>query len=73
MPDSTTERDTEGPAERCPVCNGMGQQSRPPWVAGDAETWTTGDTSAYPCPACNATGIVRAARTTQGGRRDAER
>jgi hypothetical protein len=24
----------------CPVCSGSGKVSRPPWVAGDQESWT---------------------------------
>jgi hypothetical protein len=50
---------TTGTPARCPVCNGTGQQSRPPNVAGDVQTWVDDGVRTYPCPACNATGIVR--------------
>lgn len=50
---------TEEPqCARCPVCNGMGQQSRPPFVAGDAQTWVDAGVMTYPCPACAGTGVV---------------
>jgi len=42
---------------KCPVCNGHGTVSRPPWIAGDVSTWT-GNADTYPCKACNGTGIV---------------
>ncbi len=42
----------------CPVCNGQGTVSKPPWIAGDVTEWTSGDTQFYPCKACNGTGIV---------------
>lgn len=31
----------------CPVCNGCGNVSRPPYVPEEMTTWVT-----YPCPAC---------------------
>jgi hypothetical protein len=41
----------------CPVCRGSGKVSRPPWVAGDIDSWTgTGDI--YDCNACKGTGIL---------------
>lgn len=42
----------------CPVCNGHGTVSRPPWVAGDQLTWPVGGTGSYPCRACAGSGIV---------------
>lgn len=42
----------------CPVCNGHGTVSRPPWVAGDAESWAHTDTGPYTCQACKGTGII---------------
>jgi hypothetical protein len=43
----------------CPVCNGAGTVSRPPWVAGDVQAWASVDTgSTYPCKACSGTGIL---------------
>jgi len=43
---------------KCPVCDGHGTVSRPPWVAGDQPEWTTSDTATYPCQACGGTGII---------------
>ena len=42
----------------CPVCNGAGTTAKPPYVAGDQETWDAYDCRLYPCPACKGTGIV---------------
>ena len=42
----------------CPVCNGSGKVSRPPWIAGDVETWPTSSGKLYTCQACNGKGIV---------------
>lgn len=43
----------------CPVCNGAGTVSRPPGIAGDQETWTSGNAfDTYPCRACTGTGII---------------
>ena len=43
---------------RCPVCNGTGLVSRPPYVAGDQETWVASEAGPYPCRACGGTGLV---------------
>ena len=43
----------------CPVCNGHGTVTRPPWVAGDASTWAAaGASDLYPCHACAGKGLV---------------
>jgi hypothetical protein len=43
---------------KCPVCDGSGKVSRPPWVAGDVNTWTSSGTEHYECQACKGTGII---------------
>lgn len=43
---------------KCPVCDGSGKVSRPPWVAGDQLTWDASTAEPYECQACNATGVV---------------
>lgn len=43
---------------KCPVCQGQGTVSRPPFVAGDVPGWTTSGTQQYACRACGGTGIV---------------
>jgi hypothetical protein len=43
---------------RCPVYNGHGTVSRPPWIAGDVDNWTHSDAGPYECRACKASGIV---------------
>jgi len=43
---------------RCPTCNGHGTTIRPPWVAGDQETWSANSTAHYPCRACAGTGVL---------------
>jgi hypothetical protein len=42
----------------CPVCNGSGKVSRPPWVAGDQREWSSTTIAAYPCRACGGTGVL---------------
>jgi RecJ-like exonuclease len=43
---------------KCPVCDGAGLVSRPPWVAGDVQTWTTSSTTSYPCRVCGGGGVI---------------
>lgn len=43
---------------KCPVCDGTGKVSRPPWVAGDVSQWTDSGCSHYACNACSGSGIV---------------
>ena len=42
----------------CPVCNGTGIVSRPPWVAGDQETWESGGATTWLCKACDGKGVL---------------
>lgn len=54
-------REGNDPATRpftCPVCNGHGTVSRPPWVAGDQPSWVDTGTTPYSCPACQGKGLV---------------
>ena len=41
--------------QKCPVCDGTGLVSRPPWVAGDQE-WSTTSIGPWPCKRCNGVG-----------------
>jgi hypothetical protein len=43
---------------KCPVCDGAGQVSRPPWVPGDADNWGGTAIASYKCHACDGTGVV---------------
>jgi len=43
---------------KCPVCDGVGKVSRPPWVAGDVNCWTSSGTESYECQACKGTGVI---------------
>ena len=43
---------------KCPVCEGQGTVSKPPWIAGDVHTWVDCALRTYPCPACGGTGII---------------
>lgn len=53
---------------KCPVCNGQGTVSRPPWTAGDQETWATSSVNIYKCCACDGSGLVsEAAASTRDG------
>ena len=43
---------------KCPVCDGQGTVSKPPWVAGDQQSWASSGTETYPCWACGGTGTM---------------
>jgi DnaJ-class molecular chaperone len=43
---------------KCPVCNGQGTVSKPPYIAGDQASWIASDSRLYPCLACNGTGVI---------------
>lgn len=43
---------------RCPVCTGQGKVNKPPYVAGDQETWVSNSAGPWPCQACNGSGIL---------------
>ena len=43
----------------CPVCQGTGLVSRPPWVAGDQTTWTSSSTGPWPCKPCGGQGLIQ--------------
>lgn len=45
-------------SELCPNCHGQTTVSKPPWVAGDVQTWTIGSTELYPCPTCDGKGFI---------------
>jgi hypothetical protein len=42
----------------CPVCNGAGTVSRPPYIAGDIPSWADSGINVYECKACKGTCIV---------------
>ena len=44
---------------KCPVCNGTGKVSRPPWIAGDVNEWASNSIEFYPCYACRGKGYIK--------------
>jgi len=44
--------------QKCPVCDGTGLVSTPPWVAGDQPVWVDTNAAPYPCKACNGTCLL---------------
>ena len=42
----------------CPTCSGTGKVSRPPWLAGDINSWTDTGTRLYTCQSCMGKGIL---------------
>jgi len=44
--------------QKCPVCDGTGLVSRPPWIAGDQESWVSSTTTPYPCKRCGGIGTI---------------
>lgn len=44
---------------KCPVCNGAGKVSRPPWVAGDVEIYSASNPmELFDCSACDGKGVI---------------
>ena len=43
---------------KCPACDGTGLVSRPPWIAGDVNIYSTDGTGSYSCRACSGSGIL---------------
>ncbi len=44
--------------EMCPVCKGQKTVSKPPYIAGDVDSWTDNGSGPYPCPTCGAKGYL---------------
>ena len=42
----------------CPTCGGHRTVQKPPWVAGDQNSWTSSNTALYPCPSCCGNGVI---------------
>jgi len=53
--------------QKCPVCDGTGLVTRPPWVAGDQPTWTDSQVGPYQCRACHGAGIIEAGSGLEPG------
>lgn len=43
---------------KCPVCDGSGLVSRPPWIAGDQPYFATSSVGPWPCKVCQGAGIL---------------
>lgn len=54
--------------QTCPVCNGQGRVSMPPWIPGDVPTWSASGIETYDCRACGGTGLIRRDVPTAPGR-----
>jgi hypothetical protein len=52
------------PYQLCPKCNGQGQVSKPPYIAGDAYEWTSSSTI-FTCDVCNGGKIIPMLLTQQ--------
>ena len=46
--------------QKCPVCDGTGLVSKPPWVAGDQHQWSSTSSGPWPCNRCNGVGTFEA-------------
>ena len=44
--------------QKCPVCDGQGLVSKPPYLAGDQQSWASSSTAPYPCKRCEGTGTI---------------
>jgi hypothetical protein len=47
-----------GQWQKCPKCDGQGIVSKPPYVAGDVNKWTSTQIS-YPCDLCGGMKVIR--------------
>lgn len=45
------------PYQLCPKCNGQGQISKPPYIAGDVHEWSS-SSYIFPCDVCNGSKII---------------
>jgi len=50
---------------KCPVCDGSGKVSRPPWVPSDQTSWLTSHTNSYDCGSCQGRGIILVSKQGQ--------
>jgi len=44
--------------QKCPVCDGTGLVSKPPWVTGDQQTWTDDLVGPFQCPLCQGLKVI---------------
>jgi hypothetical protein len=44
--------------QKCPVCDGTGLVSRPPWIAGDLQEFSTSSAGPWPCKRCAGVGTI---------------
>jgi DnaJ-class molecular chaperone len=52
------------PYQLCPKCNGQGQVSKPPYIAGDVHEWTS-SSCIFTCDVCNGSKIIPMHLTNQ--------
>ena len=45
------------PYQLCPKCNGQGQVSKPPYIAGDVHEWSS-SSCIFTCDVCNGSKII---------------
>jgi len=57
----------------CPNCNGQKIVSRPPWLAGDQQEWSSTGTDTYPCPTCDSRGYLLVDLFEEGRKQNAEK
>jgi hypothetical protein len=43
---------------KCPVCDGTGLVSKPPYIAGDVNVWSDSSTGPWPCKTCGGAGVI---------------
>ncbi len=43
---------------KCPVCDGQGIVIKPPWVAGDQDTWMASSTVTHTCHKCDGEKVI---------------
>lgn len=52
------EREKMAGVQLCPKCNGQGTVSKPPYVPGDVDSWSS-TASVFPCNLCNGAMVIQ--------------
>lgn len=58
LPEKQVSNANGGQWQKCPKCDGQGIVSKPPYIAGNQNTWTSSEIS-YTCNVCNGKMIIK--------------
>ena len=63
----TARASTDTRVVKCPVCDGQGLVSKPPYLAGDQQTWGDSSCAPYPCKRCGGIGTLEVGAASPAG------